>query len=62
VNLLGPNLVSITGDGDDCVYRSVTSSPDVIELSYYANALLPAFALDGIVGEFLLIFVTGYSF
>jgi hypothetical protein len=32
--------------------RPFTMVPNVIELSYYSNVLLPHFVLDSVVGEF----------
>ena len=50
VSLLGPSLIETTGQ----LYRPPTLLPNIIELSYYANALLPVFALDGIIATSLL--------
>uniref|UniRef100_A0A6A7G4B3 Glycerol-3-phosphate acyltransferase 1 n=1 Tax=Hirondellea gigas TaxID=1518452 RepID=A0A6A7G4B3_9CRUS len=52
VRLLGPTLISSDekeSSGGELLYKPVTLLPNVIELNYYANALLPVFALDAIV-------------
>ncbi|KAF2354334.1 Phospholipid/glycerol acyltransferase [Trinorchestia longiramus] len=54
VRLLGPSLIICDKQDSTVVYRPVTRLPNVIELNYYANALLPVFALDAIVAVSLL--------
>lgn len=56
-DLLGPGLVRlerVIRDGDEPVMmvRPFTAVPNVIELSYYSNVLLPHFVLDSVVGEY----------
>ncbi|KAF6209612.1 hypothetical protein GE061_015360 [Apolygus lucorum] len=57
INLLGPGLVQKekTPQGDIFV-KPVTILPNVIELSYYANAILPHFALESVLGLTLVSF------
>uniref|UniRef100_A0A0A9Z0H8 Glycerol-3-phosphate acyltransferase 1, mitochondrial n=2 Tax=Lygus hesperus TaxID=30085 RepID=A0A0A9Z0H8_LYGHE len=57
IDLLGPGLVQKekTAQGDVFV-KPVTILPNVIELSYYANAVLPHFALESVVGLTLVTF------
>jgi glycerol-3-phosphate O-acyltransferase 1/2 len=49
VNLLGPGLVTKEKRGAQTFIRPVTIIPNVIELSYYSNAVVPHFALESIV-------------
>ncbi|KAA0198619.1 hypothetical protein HAZT_HAZT008235 [Hyalella azteca] len=51
VRLLGPSLIRTEVRDGVTVYSPVTCLPNVIELNYYANALLPVFAIDAIIGE-----------
>lgn len=59
---MGAGLVrmeKIKGDGEDSseepdyFVTPVTLLPNVIELSYYASALAPVFALESIVGKYV---------
>ncbi|XP_047737203.1 glycerol-3-phosphate acyltransferase 1, mitochondrial isoform X2 [Hyalella azteca] len=49
VRLLGPSLIRTEVRDGVTVYSPVTCLPNVIELNYYANALLPVFAIDAII-------------
>lgn len=55
MRLLGAGLVRVeeskSTDGTEVVIKPITLLPNIIELSYYASALSPVFALDAIVGE-----------
>lgn len=55
VRLLGAGLVRVeeskSTDGTEVVIKPITLLPNIIELSYYASALSPVFALDAIVGK-----------
>ncbi|XP_014253153.1 glycerol-3-phosphate acyltransferase 1, mitochondrial isoform X2 [Cimex lectularius] len=55
IELLGPGLIQRekTADGDVFI-KPVTLLPNIIELAYYNNTLLPHFALEGIIGRTLL--------
>lgn len=48
-NLLGPGLVTIEKRGVQTFIRPVTLIPNVIELYYYANTVVPFYALDSVV-------------
>lgn len=48
-DLLGPGLVTKEKRGAQLFIKPVTMIPNVIELSYYSNSLVPHFALDSIV-------------
>ena len=61
VGLLGDGLIKSEGKGDGVLYSAVTVLPNVIELNYYASALLPVFALDAIVGRCKNISMPPYS-
>lgn len=54
VRLLGPGLIETQQTGAEPFYKPVTLLPNVIELNYYANALLPVFVLDAVVGMAIL--------
>ncbi|XP_042867591.1 glycerol-3-phosphate acyltransferase 1, mitochondrial-like isoform X2 [Penaeus japonicus] len=58
VRLLGAGLVRVeeskSTDGTEVVIKPITLLPNIIELSYYASALSPVFALDAIVATSLL--------
>ena len=49
VNLFGPGLVAKEKRGAQTFIKPVTIVPNVIELSYYSNAVIPHFALESIV-------------
>lgn len=49
VGLLGPDLVTIEKRGNQQFLKAITNLPNVIELSYYSNSLLPHFALESIM-------------
>ncbi|RZF49076.1 hypothetical protein LSTR_LSTR008362 [Laodelphax striatellus] len=49
IDILGPGLVKRERDGGKITVCPVTMLPNVIELSYYSNSVLPHFALDSIV-------------
>ncbi|XP_058811854.1 glycerol-3-phosphate acyltransferase 1, mitochondrial isoform X3 [Topomyia yanbarensis] len=48
-DLLGPGLVTKEKRGTQMFIKPVTMVPNVIELSYYSNSLIPHFAMDSIV-------------
>ncbi|XP_065087386.1 glycerol-3-phosphate acyltransferase 1, mitochondrial isoform X3 [Ochlerotatus camptorhynchus] len=48
-DLLGPGLVTKEKRGTQLFIKPVTMIPNVIELAYYSNSLVPHFALDSIV-------------
>lgn len=48
-DLLGPGLVTKEKRGTQMFIKPVTMIPNVIELAYYSNSLVPHFALDSIV-------------
>lgn len=48
-NLLGPGLVTIEKRGVQTFIRPVTMIPNVIELYYYANTVVPYYALDSVI-------------
>lgn len=48
-DLLGPGLVTKEKRGAQLFIKPVTMIPNVIELAYYSNSLVPHFALDSIV-------------
>lgn len=48
-DLLGPGLVTMEKRGTQLFIKPVTMIPNVIELAYYSNSLVPHFALDSIV-------------
>lgn len=47
--LLGPGMIAIEKRGSQIFYKPVTMIPNVIELAYYSNSLVPHFALDSIM-------------
>lgn len=49
VDLLGPGLVTKEKRGNQQFIKPVTMVPNVIELAYYSNSLIPHFAMDSIV-------------
>lgn len=49
VDLLGPGLVTKEKRAGQPFFKPVTLVPNVIELAYYSNSLVPHFALDSIV-------------
>ncbi|XP_065173750.1 glycerol-3-phosphate acyltransferase 1, mitochondrial isoform X2 [Atheta coriaria] len=49
IDLLGPGLVRKEKDKHEEYIRPVAMLPNVIELSYYSNALVPTFALDSLI-------------
>lgn len=48
-DLLGPSMITVEKRGQQQFFKPVTMVPNVIELSYYSNSLVPHFALDSIV-------------
>ncbi|XP_055542737.1 glycerol-3-phosphate acyltransferase 1, mitochondrial isoform X2 [Wyeomyia smithii] len=48
-DLLGPGLVTKQQRGSQLFIRPITMVPNVIELAYYSNSLIPHFALDSIM-------------
>lgn len=48
-DLLGPGLVTKEKRAGQMFFKPVTMIPNVIELAYYSNSLVPHFALDSIV-------------
>lgn len=48
-DLLGPGLVTMEKRGTQLFIKPVTMVPNVIELAYYSNSLIPHFAMDSIV-------------
>ncbi|XP_058450129.1 glycerol-3-phosphate acyltransferase 1, mitochondrial isoform X2 [Malaya genurostris] len=48
-DLLGPGLVTKEKRGTQMFIKPVTMIPNVIELSYYSNSLIPHFVIDSIV-------------
>ncbi|XP_055585348.1 glycerol-3-phosphate acyltransferase 1, mitochondrial [Uranotaenia lowii] len=48
-DLLGPGLVTVERRTHQLFIRPVTLVPNVIELAYYSNSLVPHFALDSII-------------
>ncbi|XP_063704039.1 glycerol-3-phosphate acyltransferase 1, mitochondrial isoform X2 [Culicoides brevitarsis] len=48
-NLLGPSTVTIEKWGGQTFIRPVTIIPNVIELYYYANTVVPFYALDSVI-------------
>jgi len=48
-NLLGPGLVKVEKKGVKTFIRPITMIPNVIELFYYANTLMPFYALEAAV-------------
>lgn len=49
VDLLGPGMIVREKRSMQVFIKPITSTPNVIELSYYSNSLLPHFALESIV-------------
>lgn len=47
--LLGPGLVTMERRGAQLFIKPVTMVPNVIELAYYSNSLIPHFTMDSIV-------------
>ncbi|XP_073969574.1 glycerol-3-phosphate acyltransferase mino isoform X2 [Rhodnius prolixus] len=55
VDILGPGLVQREKQPDGSLFlKPVTIVPNVIELAYYSNTLLPHFALDGVLGRVIM--------
>lgn len=48
---MGPGLIIKEKKGDEIIIKPVLIQPNVIELSYYGNCLLPYFAMQSIVGK-----------
>lgn len=48
-NLLGPGLVTIEKRGVQTFIKPVTMIPNVIELYYYANTVVPYYALESVI-------------
>ncbi|XP_039294035.1 glycerol-3-phosphate acyltransferase 1, mitochondrial [Nilaparvata lugens] len=57
IDILGPGLVKRERDGGKISVYPVTMLPNVIELSYYSNSVLPHFSLDSIVATTIKSFV-----
>lgn len=49
IDVLGPGLIRRERDSEGVVITPVTILPNVIELSYYSNVLLPHFILEAVV-------------
>lgn len=49
IDVLGPGLIRRERDAEGIIITPVTILPNVIELSYYSNALLPHFVLEAVV-------------
>jgi len=49
VSLLGPDMIIKEKRGNNVFIKPVTNTPNVIELSYYSNSLMPHFALESII-------------
>lgn len=47
--MLGPGLIQKEKLNNEVVFKPVMSLPNVIELSYYSNALVAAYALESVV-------------
>jgi len=50
VDLLGPGLVRKERTSDGVMITPVTMLPNVIELQYYSNALIPHFIMEAVIG------------
>ncbi|KAJ6637883.1 Glycerol-3-phosphate acyltransferase 1, mitochondrial [Pseudolycoriella hygida] len=48
-DLLGPNMITLEKRASQLFFKPVTMIPNVIELSYYSNSLVPHFALESIM-------------
>lgn len=48
-DLLGPGLVTKQQRGNQLFIQPITMVPNVIELAYYSNSLIPHFAMDSIM-------------
>uniref|UniRef100_A0A336MYD6 CSON009880 protein n=1 Tax=Culicoides sonorensis TaxID=179676 RepID=A0A336MYD6_CULSO len=48
-NLLGPGLVTVEKRGVQTFIKPVTMIPNVIELYYYANTVVPFYALESVI-------------
>ncbi|XP_037027225.1 glycerol-3-phosphate acyltransferase 1, mitochondrial isoform X2 [Bradysia coprophila] len=48
-DLLGPNMITVEKRSSQLFFKPVTMIPNVIELSYYSNSLVPHFALESIM-------------
>jgi len=51
IKTLGPTLVRKELRDSMQVLRPVSSLPNVIELSYYSNCVLPIYAMEAVVGK-----------
>uniref|UniRef100_U5EQV3 Putative mitochondrial glycerol-3-phosphate acyltransferase gpat n=1 Tax=Corethrella appendiculata TaxID=1370023 RepID=U5EQV3_9DIPT len=49
VDLLGPSMIIKERRGHQLIYKPITMIPNVIELAYYSNMLIPHFALQSIL-------------
>ncbi|ODN06204.1 Glycerol-3-phosphate acyltransferase 1, mitochondrial [Orchesella cincta] len=53
LTVLGPTLVrqdrTATANGQSALIRPVTKLPNIIELAYYSNCVLPAYALEAVI-------------
>nr|CAD7408082.1 unnamed protein product [Timema poppensis] len=54
VDLLGPGLIKRERHSDGAMITPVTMLPNVIELSYYSNALLSQYVIDAVLANMLL--------
>nr|CAD7197989.1 unnamed protein product [Timema douglasi] len=54
VDLLGPGLIKRERHSDGAMITPVTMLPNVIELSYYSNALLSQYVIDAVLASMLL--------
>jgi len=54
LTVLGPQLVrqemTPFATGQTALIRPVTKLPNIIELAYYSNCVLPAYAMEGVIG------------
>lgn len=51
VKVLGPSLIRVEYKNGKKFLSPVTELPNVIELSYYSNCVLPVYALEAVVGK-----------
>ncbi|GAB0097722.1 glycerol-3-phosphate acyltransferase 1, mitochondrial [Sergentomyia squamirostris] len=49
VNLLGKHLITVDRTNDDKFIKPINTVPAMLELSYYANTLMPFYVLESIV-------------
>lgn len=50
MKVLGPSLIRVEYHSGSKFLRPVTGLPNVIELSYYSNCLLPIYAMEAVIG------------